>query len=101
MFLTRVEIAEDTIYQPLEDEVVLLNMKDQRYFGLNDIGSDMWKLLIEHKDVEPVVNLLCADYEVEEATVRSDLETLMRQLIAAGLLKASEVPSQGPFPSAS
>jgi hypothetical protein len=85
----RVEISEDVIYQPLQDEVVLLNMTSQQYFGLNDVGTDMWKLLIEHHDVETVFERLVDEYSVDKETLRGDLETLVKRLVAAGLLRAA------------
>jgi hypothetical protein len=87
----RVQPADDVIYQALQDEIVLLNMKDQQYFGLDDVGSAMWKLLVEcGGDVETVADRLCAEYDVDRATVREDLGILIRNLLAAGLLKAAD-----------
>jgi Coenzyme PQQ synthesis protein D (PqqD) len=90
----RVEICEDVIYQPLQNEVVLLNMTSQQYFGLNDVGTDMWKLLIEHRDVETVLECLCEEYSADKETLRRDLDTLIQGLLAEGLLKAAEPQRQ-------
>ena len=91
----RVEKGDDVIYQALQNEIVLLNIKNQQYFGLDDVGSDMWKLLVEHGDVETVADRVSAEYDVDRATVREDLEALIRNLMAAGLLKAADAPEQG------
>jgi hypothetical protein len=90
MFPARVQPADDVIYQALQDEIVLLNMKDQQYFGLDDVGSDMWKLLVEYGDVETVADRLCAEYDVDGATVREDLGVLIGNLLTAGLLKIAD-----------
>jgi hypothetical protein len=89
----RVEPGDDVIFQALQDEIVLLNMKDQQYFGLDDVGSGMWKLLVEYGDVETVADRLCAEYEVDRATVRKDLGILIQNMMAAGLLKAADAPT--------
>lgn len=94
MASVRVEPTDDVIYQPLQDEIVLLNMKDQRYFGLDDVGSDMWKLLVEIGDMEAVVERLCSDYDVDRTTVQRDLGSLVDDLIAAGLMKVSDAQKQ-------
>ena len=93
MFPSKIEICEDVIYQPLQDEVVLLNMTSQQYFGLNDVGADMWKLLIEHQNVETVLERLCDEYATDKETLRRDLDDLIQSLVAAGLLKAAEMQS--------
>lgn len=83
----RVEIGDEAIYQALHDEVVLLNLKSQQYFGLNDVGSEMWRLLIQYGDVETVAHKICEDYDADPEVVRKDLELLIERLMAASLLK--------------
>jgi hypothetical protein len=82
--------SEDVIFHALQDELILLNLKSQEYFALNSIGADMWSRLLEHGNVETVARLLSAEYDVEEQTLRNDLENLIGRLVGAGLLKTTE-----------
>lgn len=84
----RVQPGNDVIFQALHDEIVLLNMSNQQYFGLDDVGAAMWKLLVEHGDVEAVADRMTAEYDVDRDTVRKDLGILINRLLAAGLLTA-------------
>lgn len=92
----RVEAGDDVIFQALHDELVLLNMKSQEYFGLDDVGSEMWNLLIEHGDLEVVTSLLAGKYDVDPQTVRRDLIGLVERLLETGLLKPGVVPEATP-----
>jgi hypothetical protein len=83
----RVQPGDDVIFQPLHDEIVLLNMSNQEYFGLDDVGAAMWKLLVEHGDLETVADRMVAEYDVDRNTVRKDLGILVERLLAAGLLR--------------
>ncbi len=83
-----VAIGDAVLFQELEDEVVLLNMSSQQYYGLNDVGASMWKSLMEVRNVATAGDLLSKEYAVEPAVLRADLETLVRDLLKAGLLKA-------------
>lgn len=83
----RVEPSDDVIFQPLQDEIVLLNMKTQQYFALDDVGSDMWRSLLKYGDTDAVANTLTAVYEVEKEKLLIDLNGLVERLLAAGLLK--------------
>jgi hypothetical protein len=83
----RLQIGDAVLYQTLDDEVVLLNMANHQYYGLNDVGSQMWKLLLELPDVTSVAKHLTADYNVDETVVRSDLDRLLGNLLDQGLLK--------------
>ena len=84
-----VVIGDAVLYQELEDEVVLLNMADQQYYGLNDVGAQMWKCLMEVGSLATAGDRLANDYEAEQTVVRADLESLVRNLLKAGLLKAA------------
>jgi hypothetical protein len=83
-----VQIGESVIYQRLRNEAVLLEMNAQAYYGLDAVATEMWELLVEHHDVEVVLERLKAIYDVDEATVRKDLWALVDRMISAQLLKA-------------
>jgi hypothetical protein len=86
-----VEIGEAVIFQSLEDEVVILNMTSQQYYGLDDVGARMWHLLVEHHDVEVVVAKLKDIYDADESKLRGDLQSLIQKLIESDLLRKSSV----------
>jgi hypothetical protein len=82
----RLEISSSVIYQNVADEVVLLNLDSQQYFGLNSVGADAWKLLAEHGTLDAVVQGMHKAYGSEETVLRNDLGNLLDQLMAAGLV---------------
>ena len=81
-----VSIGETTIFQYLLNEAVLLNMSTQEYFALDEIGTEMWRLLMDTGDVEQIIGQLRDIYEVDEPTLRRDVESLVARLLDAGLL---------------
>jgi len=85
----RVTVSPNVLCQVLGDESVLLNLDDDRYYGLDDVGTRMWQLLAEDGDVATVVTQLLTTYgaQVDEATLRDDLGALIARLTAAGLLR--------------
>jgi hypothetical protein len=87
--MEKVEIGDSVIYHALDDEVVLLNMSNQQYYGLDSVGADMWKILIEYRDLGVAAKRVQACYEVDAETARGDLQMLVRDLVKAGLLKIS------------
>ncbi len=84
-----IRIGESVLFQELEDEVVLLNMENQEYYGLNDVGARMWKSLMDTGNVAASADRLSGLYEADETVIRADLESLVRDLTAAGLLQRS------------
>jgi hypothetical protein len=72
---------------------VLLNLQNDHYYGLDDVGTRMWQRLAEQGQPEAAVQALLADYagQVDEASLRRDLATLIARLAAEGLLTVSDV----------
>jgi hypothetical protein len=85
---TTVTIGDTVLYQDLEDEVVLLNMANQQYYGLNEVGTQMWKYLMEVGDVAAASARLSSEYEADASVIRADMSALIKELLDAGLLKA-------------
>jgi hypothetical protein len=90
------EIGEDVFYQPMQDEVVLLNLKSQQYYGLDVMGARIWNLLLEHRNVETVADRICAEYDVDRDRALRDIEVMVKDFFAAGLVKVRSDGSQHP-----
>ena len=85
----QVKPGDDVISETVQNEVVLLKLSSQEYFGLGEVGAHAWKLLVETGDVARVADRLCESYAGDPATIRSDFEALVDELIEAGLLKTA------------
>ena len=85
-FPKRIIVSQDVLFQNLDDEVVLLNLGNERYYGLDPIGTRMWELLTERGDPEAIIAQLLSEFEVGEATLRADLARLIDELQKAGLV---------------
>jgi|HubBroStandDraft_2_1064218.scaffolds.fasta_scaffold434332_2 hypothetical protein len=86
---TAVEMGDSVIFQTLHDEVVLLNLTEHEYYGLDSVGAYVWQLLLKHGNVADAAKSLQTLYAVDEETARRDVETLAEELLASGLLKKS------------
>ena len=81
--------SEDVMFQDVGGEAVLLNLASERYFGLDPVGTCIWKLLVEDPRLQPAYVRLCAKFEVEPARLESDLLDLVGQLAEAGLVEVA------------
>jgi hypothetical protein len=84
-----VQVGESVIYQEVQDELVLLDMTNQKYYGLDSVGADMWRALMEHGNIDEAARVLKAMYSVEDETLRRDLRVLVSDLQEKGLLVAT------------
>ena len=83
-----VAIGDGVIYQQLNEEAVLLELGTQRYYGLNQAGTAIWKFLLANGNVDSVVGKLVGIYDAPEETLRQDVRRLLAELLAANLLRA-------------
>jgi len=84
-----VTIPPEVLFQEVEDEMVLLNLQSEHYYGLDEMGKRIWQLLAEHQDVATVLERLLVEFDVDEAVLRRDLARLIHELVEAGLATAS------------
>ena len=86
-FAARVSVPPDILISEVGGESVLLNLKSERYFGLDDMGTQMWKTLIASDSIQAAYETLLAEYDVEASRLREDLDELIQQLMEQGLLE--------------
>ncbi len=84
---SKFKISPDILSQIIDDETVLLDMKSENYFGLNDVGSKALELLKEGTDIESVVQDLLQLYNVEKNQLEKDISGLFQELLNAGLIE--------------
>ena len=79
--------SPDVMMQELGDELVLLDMRSEHYFGLNEVGARVWQQMSEGCDLDTMVRTLTEEFDVDEATLRADVERLIADLADAGLVE--------------
>ena len=79
--------ADGILFQTVANEAVLLNMDDNRYYGLDDIATRMWQLLMVHGDEDAVIGQMLEEYDVEEPVLRQDFAALVAEMEQNGLIK--------------
>lgn len=84
---SRYEIPEEVVYREIDGESVLLDLVSGEYYGLNEVGTRFWLLLVEHRQAGTVFEALRQEYEVDETELRGDLLGLLERLLEKGLVR--------------
>ena len=79
----------DHLSSDLGEETVILHMGDGVYFGLDEVGTSIWKLIQEPRQVAEVCDELRGEYEVEAERCEEAVLRLLREMSEAGLIEAS------------
>jgi len=82
-----VSVPADVLVNVIDGQAVLLNLKTERYFGLDEVGTEMWRVLTSSDSIEAACATLLAEYEVEPERLRADVFELAQKLIENGLLE--------------
>jgi len=86
-FEKRAVIPSDVLVSELGGEAVLLNLKTESYFGLDEVGARMWSVVTTADSVQSACDALVEEYEVEPARLEDDLNQLLSELVDNGLLE--------------
>jgi hypothetical protein len=78
--------TKDQVSTNLEDEAVILHLKDGVYFGLNQVGARIWNLLASPRTVGEIRETILQEYEVEPQRGEQDLLHLLNELHSKGLV---------------
>ncbi|WP_295430003.1 PqqD family protein [uncultured Thiodictyon sp.] len=82
----RVRISPEVLHQQVRDEVVILDLGGEQYYGLNAVGSRIWDLLDGDHTLGQVAEIITREFDAPAAQVQDDLRALLDTLVAAGLV---------------
>jgi hypothetical protein len=81
-------IAVDAVaWTELDDESVLLQTQTGLYFGLDAVGTDIWREVSDGTPEDEIVARLAARYDADPPQIRADLASFLVALRANGLIK--------------
>lgn len=87
----RVVPGENVLVRELHGESVLLHLGSESYFGLDEVGTGMWKALTTTGSIDAAIETLLAEFEVEPQRLRADLEVFVEGLARAGLVNVRDL----------
>lgn len=82
-----VVVAGDVLSSELGSEHVLLNLRDGIYYGLEDVGSDIWKLLQKPISIGDICAAIVETRDVDPQRCRRDVVTLVGELVDRQLVE--------------
>ena len=86
-FAERIRATEEVLIQEIQGEIMFLNMACESYYGLDPVGSQMYRVLIAADSIQSAYTTLMQDYDVDGDRLRADLQDLITKLLDHGLIK--------------
>ena len=78
--------SDDQLAATVDQEIVILSVERGSYYGLDDIGSEIWQQMATPVSVSALCDTLAAKYDADRATIERDVLTLLGTLVAEGLI---------------
>ena len=72
------------------EEVILLHLKNGRYFGLEAVGARIWELLKKPLRVGEIESTLLSEYDVEPERCRAEVARLLEELVEQDLVEVRD-----------
>ena len=79
--------SSEHLYSEIGSDGVILDIKSGIYYGLNDVGNQIWHWLQAPKPVSELLNLLLEEYDVTKEQATVDLQSLLQEMLDTGLIE--------------
>jgi hypothetical protein len=83
----RVNVPPDTLVNVVGNEMVILSLKNQAFFGLDEVGTNIWKALTTAHSIQEAFEALLKEYDVDRDSLKQDIDDLLKQLVDRGLVE--------------
>jgi hypothetical protein len=71
----------------VEESIVLVDQRSGMYYGLNEVGSSMWRLLEAKKCGAMIISALLEEYDVDQDRLEADVRSILDDLLKAKLVE--------------
>ena len=77
---------DEVFANELDHEIVMMHLDTGKYYGLDEIGTRIWKLIEQKIQVKEIVAQLVQEYSVNEHDCTTDVIDLLNDLWANDLI---------------
>jgi len=82
-----VKVSKGGLGRSLDREVVILNLKNSTYYGLDPVGAYIWSLMQRAASVRELRDAMLRKYEVDEQRCERELVDLLQTMHNEGLIE--------------
>jgi hypothetical protein len=86
---TVVVAARDVMTADFSPEVVLLNLQDGVYYGVEDVGARVWTLLQSPIAVGAILETIADEFDVDRSRSDREVRAFVQHLVDRGLATVS------------
>lgn len=84
---TIINRSPDLVFSDIEGEVVMMSIEQAKYYGMDSVGSRIWKLLESPVKVGDMFGILRQEYEVTLEECERDVISFLNDLVSENLIE--------------
>ncbi len=84
---SRIAVPADTLMRVVDGQAVLLSLKTERYYGLDEVGTRVWEALAAGATLAEAAAAIEREFDAPAATIRADIEALLGDLVRERLVE--------------
>ncbi|GAK38792.1 lasso peptide biosynthesis PqqD family chaperone [Paenibacillus urinalis] len=81
---------EGHVVSDMNGDKVMMSIQSGKYYNLGRTGGRIWELLADGNTISEIVNILSAEYSIDQSTCGQQVELFMNSLLKEGLIKQKE-----------
>ena len=83
---TRLQQNADILASALGDETVMMSLSRNNYYGVDEVGSRIWELLVQPQTLAQLCTTLQQEYVVDAEICQQEVTVFVQQLANEGLV---------------
>ncbi len=88
----RLTCPPEVLSRVLDGEAVLLHLGSGTYFGMNEVATRAWELIVSGTTFSALVTSLQSEFEVERDELERDMRGFLSSLIEKNLVMVAPAP---------
>ncbi|MBR8829371.1 MAG: PqqD family protein [Gomphosphaeria aponina SAG 52.96 = DSM 107014] len=84
---TKIRATKEQRYSKLDEEIVILALKNEQYYSLNGVGATIWSYIQEPRTVKEISDRLIKTYQVEPTQLEQDMMIFLEELAKEKLIE--------------
>jgi len=81
-----VRVARDVVFRELDGEAVILNLESGTYFGLDTVGTRIWRFCQDQGSLRSVWLAMQHEFDAPAEELQADLLAFVDELSSRGLV---------------
>jgi hypothetical protein len=83
-------MARDAVSCELDGEAAILNVQSGEYYGLDEVGASIWRMMSGPIRVAQIIHRITSEYEVDAERCEADLINLITKLAEHELVEIDD-----------